>query len=143
MTQVQEGEPEEAKKPDYSLALWIIKHIFIVMGIAIVLAIVGVALGAVNYMSGPVHYAAWLLAAWMVVDILLFVFLLLHLVLYGIVSADSRSDWEVLLGLLGIVMLIAAGAMLSGKHLAWLSMCELLFLVAATVIDILIVIQQA
>lgn len=145
MTQMQEGEQEEAKKPEHSWVLWTIKHIFIVMGVSIVLAIAGVVLGAINYMGGPVHYDVWILAAWMVVDVLLLVLLLLHLVLYSIIINDSPAD-DGLIGvciIVGLILLIVGGIMLSVKHLAYVSICELLLLVAATVIDILIVIQQA
>lgn len=143
MTQAQDQQ-EEAKQPEHSWVLWTLKHIFIVMGVAIVLAIAGVVLGAINYMGGPVHYAVWILALWMVVDILLLVLILLHLVLYSVLVSDTSEDG--LIGvciIVGLIFLIAGGIMLSGRHLAYVSICELLFLVAATVIDVLIVIQQA
>lgn len=141
MTQTQEGGQEER-----DLSFWlhrIVKWSTVAMSVAIPLAVVGVALGAMNFMSGPIYYPAWLLAAWMVVDILLLVFLLLHLVLYGVILAETTTQGiEVVCGVLGLVFLIAGGIMLSGKHLAYVSVCELFLLVAATIINIVSIVQM-
>lgn len=147
MTQMQEGEQQE----DRDLSYWlyrIVKWSTIAMGIAIPLAIVGVALGAANYMSGPIQYPAWLLATWMVVDILLVVFLLLHVVLYAVMILEhersSEAEQVAFVGgiITGLVLLIGGGLMIQAKHLAWVSLFELLLLAAATVINVIYLVQM-
>lgn len=137
MSQIQEGEQQEENSND-AWILPVLKSVLVVLGLAIFLSLVGVSLGANNFMNGPAHYPAWVLTTWFIVDILLLVLLLLHLVLLGIASIVEDNSGEATGGLIGmgLIILIGGGIALNGKHLAWISLFELLFLIAAVIIDV-------
>lgn len=147
MTQAQEQQEER----DLSYWLYrIVKWMLWAMAVAIPLAIVGVVLGAVNFMSGPVQYPVWVLAGWLVVDILLLMFLLLHVALYGVIAIEGlgKGEEQAISGVVGTCMgvglflLIGGGITLTLRHLAWVSIFELLFLVIAVVISIITLVQM-
>jgi hypothetical protein len=128
-------EPEQVQQKargNRSTAITATRWIVVIMSIFILLAFAGVILGAINFVS-PTIYPAWLLAAWLVIDILLVIVVAGHVAIYVYSASD---DMQVILAVAGIIGFIVAVGILIARHFAWISAAALILLIVFTVIDV-------
>lgn len=131
---------QEKKRHSQLFFVRVVKLSLIILAVFLLLTLAGIILGAINFVGPAVQYPSWLLAAWFVVDVLLVVFVLVHLTIYTI--ALISEDGAGLAGMIAsceLVVFIGAWVMLATKHFAWVSICAFGILVACAIIDVLIV----
>jgi len=108
-------------------------------GICLLFSFIGVVLGAINFVAGPVHYSGVVLVLWFLMDIVAFIGIILHLAYFGF-EAAMREDNPPMLTIffsliIGVFVAWGSISMLTGKHLGWFSACALAVLVVCGVID--------
>jgi uncharacterized membrane protein HdeD (DUF308 family) len=110
----------------------------IIMGLALLAALIGIILGANNYMNGPAHYPGWVLTTWFIIDLFLIILILIHAVVYTARSSAAGDSSETQGGIIaiGVFDLIGGAILLYNKHLAWISILAFLLLIAFLVADI-------
>lgn len=121
----------------------VLRYGILASAIACVFALIGTCLGAVNYIS-PTHYPVWVLALWLMVDVLLVLLLCLHSVFYFMLMPKKGilAEFDMLLyfGVAG--GFIGAVAALIGRHFAWVSVTALFLLIGTIIANGLILIQR-
>jgi hypothetical protein len=113
--------------------------------IGCVLALIGTTLGAVNFIS-PTHYPVWVLACWLMGDILLVTLVSLYIVYYlfllGQDIAQEAVGGSILLFFAFAGSFVGAMFALMGRHFAWVSVACLFLLVGVIVTNSLILINR-
>lgn len=134
--QSPEGKPQSATAAQDQQSLLV--GVEIIMGLALLASLIGIILGANNYMNGPVAYPGWVLTTWFVIDLFLIILILIHAVVYAARSSAAGDKSETSGGIIaiGVFDLIGGSILLYNRHLAWISILAFLLLIAFLVADI-------
>lgn len=117
--------------------------IVIATGIFVLLSLIGIILGAINYVGGPITYPTWVLAPWFVVDVILIVCTILYSFLFfsvlAFIATTDEGETAASIAMIGIpiVVFVAGGLMLISKHFAWVSLFAFFILLTCLIIDVL------
>ena len=108
----------------------------------LILSLIGIILGAINYVGGPVTYPTWTLTIWFVVNVFLTICVVLYSLFFmGLADfIDEKNDLaglEVFLILGAIASFVLGGILLGTKHFAWISLFSFLILLACLIVDVL------
>ncbi len=107
--------------------------------VCIVLSLVGVVLGAINFAAGPVTYPGIVLVLWLLVDILLFGAIFLHLLYYVVEvgrSGELGVPFSALYVVVVVVPILGSGmVLLVHKHFGFFSAGALVAFVLCSIID--------
>lgn len=104
--------------------------------VATLLSLIGIILGAINFVGPAAHYPTWILATWFVCSILFALLILLHVIFYMILSGNSEAFIYLLF--IAPVSFILLFAGMVGRHFAWISIVEFPLLIAIIIIDVLL-----
>lgn len=115
---------EPKVKEESGDVLGLVMLAFVIAGL---LALAGTILGAINFVS-PTRYPAWILAIWLMVNILLLLFLLAQMGIYAIYvyretegDSDAQASLVGVTGFLSLVILVGSWILLTGRHFGWFS----------------------
>jgi hypothetical protein len=136
-----EQQETERRLPHYlDIVSSFLTWVAVVTGVAVLLSLLGIVFGAINYVAGPITYPGGVLAAWFVIDVLLLVCVILYLIFFANLwwLSYPKDPGPAVIGVAGaVVVFVSGGIFLSVKHLAWISFFAFFLLLACLIVDVL------